>query len=348
MNLMAAIKKEKLYWICQLGGWFLFTMLEFITYLTIDGFRATLLLNVLVNFILGITLTHAYRIVLIKTGWLNLPLYKLIPRGIMAVVIMSILMASVNIPLDRYTYPIFEQIPFSFGFIFGYVFNLSKYVLLWSLTYHLFQYWERLLEAEKERYRLQAAMKENAFHNLKTQLNPHFLFNSLNSIRTLIDINPVTAKSAVNQLSGLLRSSLYNGKQKTISLKDEMQTVYDYLAIESIRFDERLVTEFNIDKEALDCEVPPMMLQTLIENGVKHGISKSKNGGSIVLEIHKNNKVLHIDIFNTGHFSPNEKSVGLGIENTVERLKILYDEKATFSIRNTTDNKVQTHIDIPL
>lgn len=345
---MPTIRKDKLYWFCQLGGWFVFTMLEFINYLTIDGFRPGLLLNVLVNFVLGIILTHSYRLILIRFKWLELPLYKLIPRGILAVIIMSLMMTSVNIPLDRYTYPIFEQIPFTFGFIFGYFFNLSKYVLLWTLTYHLFQYWERLLEAEKERYRLQAAMKENAYHNLKTQLNPHFLFNSLNSIRTLVDVNPTTAKSAINQLSGLLRSSLYNGKQKTILLRDEIQTVKDYLAIESIRFDERLRTSFQVEEAAYDCMVPPMMLQTLVENAVKHGISNAKNGGEIVLKVHKNNKALHIDIENTGRYEPKVHNEGIGIDNTIERLNILYDDKALFSIENGNDNKVLTHIEIPL
>jgi LytS/YehU family sensor histidine kinase len=345
---MATIKKETLYWICQFGGWFIFTILEVISYLNLDGFRPGLVLNGFVNFTLGIILTHTYRMILIRTGWLNLPLYKMIPRGIIALIVMSSIITFVNIPLDRYTYPILEQIPFTFGLIFIYFMNLSKYVLLWSLTYHLFQYWERLLEAEKERYRLQAAMKENAYHNLKAQLNPHFLFNSLNSIRTLIDQNPQIAKSAITQLSGLLRSSLYHGRQKTISLKDEIQTVNDYLAIESIRFDERLVTHFNIEEEATDCQIPPMMLQTLIENAVKHGISKSKNGGEITLNVHKNNKALHIDILNTGHYNPKPDSDGLGIENTKERLQLLYEEKAIFNIENEGINKVHTHIEIPL
>lgn len=345
---MATIRKENLYWLCQIGGWFLFIMLELIGYLTLDGFRFGLLLNAFVNFVLGIVLTHAYRLLLIRRGWLNLPLYKLIPRGIIAVVLMSLLMAAVNIPMDRYTFPIFQRIPFTVGFVFGYFFNLSKYVLLWSLTYHLFQYWERLLEAEKERYRLEAAVKENAFHNLKTQLNPHFLFNSLNSIRTLIDINPETAKQSINRLSGLLRSSLYHGRQNTIPLKEELQTVKDYLSIESIRFEERLTTRFEVEPEANECQVPPMMLQTLVENAVKHGISLSKTGGDIHLKAHKNAQFLHIDIENTGQFKPKPGHEGLGVENTRERLRLLYDDKAVFTIYNKDESRVLTHIELPL
>lgn len=343
-----AIRKSKLYWLCQLGGWFLFVILEFVSYLTIDGFRDGLLLNIVVNYVLGITLTHTYRMILIRTGWLDLPLYKLIPRGVIAVIIMSSVMAAVNIPLDRYTYPIFQRIPFTFGFVFGYFFNLSKYVLLWSLTYHLFQYWERLLEAEKERYRLQAAMKESAYNNLKTQLNPHFLFNSLNSIRTLVDVNPATAKEAITRLSGLLRNSLYSSRQKTILLSDEIQTVKDYLAIESIRFDERLLTTFDIDPAAFSCQVPPMMLQTLVENAVKHGISNLKEGGMINVKVTVSKEYLVIDILNSGQYKPGKSGEGLGLANTIERLHLLYDDKAEFRIANKTDKLVQTHIEIPL
>jgi LytS/YehU family sensor histidine kinase len=221
-------------------------------------------------------------------------------------------------------------------------------VLLWSLTYHLFQYWERSLKAERDRYQIEAVLKENQYNNLKTQLNPHFLFNSLNSIRTLVDMDPVLAKTAITQLSGLLRSSLHMGKHKTVLLQDELQTVKDYLAIESIRFDDRLKIHFDVDAGAEQCNVPPMMLQTLTENAVKHGISNLKNGGEIGIEAHRNNGTLHLKITNTGQYQPQEGQEGLGIENTLERLKILYEDRATFSIRNGSPQHVITEITIPV
>lgn len=345
---MKTIAKEKLYWICQVGGWLMFTGMELTSYLLLYGYREALLLNVVVNFFLGIGITHAYRLFLIKTGWLNLPLYKIIPRGLVAVFVMSSVLTAINIPLDRYTYPIFQQIEINLAFFMGYFFNLSKFVLLWALTYHLFQYWERSLLAEKEKYHLQATVKENAYINLKNQLNPHFLFNSLNSIRTLVDADPNLAKTAINQLSGLLRSSLHTGKQKTIPLKDELQTVKDYLAIEKIRFDNRLKWTFEIDETAYDCTVPPMMLQTLVENAVKHGISNLKNGGEISLSAHKNNVALHITISNSGTFNPKKNNDGVGLENTRERLKLLYDESASLEIMNSDDQTVITKIHLPL
>jgi len=345
---LKAIAKNKLYWICQIGGWFIFIAMELTSYVRIDGYKSALLINALVNFILGITVTHFYRLFAIKQGWLNYPLYKILPRVIVSVFVMVSVLTAINIPLDRYTYPIFQQLDITFGFLMGYFFNLSKFILLWTLTYHLFQYWERSLLAEKEKYQLQAAAKENAYINLKNQLNPHFLFNSLNSIRTLVDADPRLAKSAINQLSSLLRSSLQTGKHKTISLKDELQTVKDYLAIEGIRFDERLKYTFNVSEQAMDCNVPPMMLQTLVENCVKHGISNLKNGGEILLEATFEYNQLHIIITNSGQYTPKHNHEGVGIANTRERLKILYDEKANITIGNKDTHYVETKITIPL
>jgi two-component system LytT family sensor kinase len=345
---LKSIAKNKLYWICQIGGWFIFIAMELSSYVRIDGFKGALLINALVNFILGITVTHFYRLFAIKLGWLNYPLYKIIPRVIFSVFVMVSILTAINIPLDRYTYPIFQQLDITFGFLLGYFFNLSKFVLLWTLTYHLFQYWERSLLIEKEKYQLEAAAKENAYTNLKNQLNPHFLFNSLNSIRTLVDANPKLAKDAIYQLSSLLRSSLQTGKQKTIALKDELETVKHYLAIEAIRFDERLQFTLDISNDVLDCQVPPMMLQTLVENCVKHGISNLKNGGEILLKAYIEKNQLQISIINSGQYMPKHNQEGIGIANTRERLKILYDEKAIITIGNKNHNHVETNITIPL
>ncbi len=342
------MNKAKLYWYCQLGGWTLFNVIELISYGNIIGYNENLFINGAINLLLGVTITHIYRLFLLRTGWLALPLYKLIPRAVSSVFIMAVLLATVNIGLDRLLLPVFQQIPISLEFIIPYFFNFGKYILLWALIYHLFQYWERSLKAERDKYQLEAIVKENQYNNLKTQLNPHFLFNSLNSIRTLVDVQPDMAKTAINQLSGLLRSSLQMEKQKTVSLADELQTVKDYIAIETIRFDERLKFILQIDEAAMSCLVPPMMLQTLIENAVKHGISASKTGGIIELSAKRIGHHLHISIRNTGHYNPKPDSAGVGLNNTLERLKILYEDKASFDIGNSENNTVLTEIILPV
>jgi len=342
------MKKNTLYWICQIGGWFLFVILEFIGYGNIYGFNELLVLNVGINFAAGILLTHLYRSFIIRSSWINLPMKQLVPRAILGIGFVSFLLTLLNIYLDRITVPLMSQLPIDFILIINYLFSWSKYILLWALVYHLFHYWERSLEAEKAKYQLQAIIKENQYQNLKTQLNPHFLFNSLNSIRTLVDIDPNLSKEAITRLSGLLRSSLQMSKEKTVTLRQEIETVKDYLAIEKIRFDERLSISFEIKEDTLSTKVPPMMLQTLVENAVKHGISRSKLGGHVYVSAIKTNFHLHIEIINTGRFEPKINELGLGLENTRERLGILYDSQASFSIENLNDTEVITKIDIPL
>jgi hypothetical protein len=342
------VNKNTLYWVCQLGGWFVFVLLEAIKISSVIGFTPQLMVNVLVNFCGGVLLTHFYRLILIRIGWLGLPLYRLIPRAMLSIFILTVLMTAFNIPLDRYTFPDIQNIPLDFTVLFQYFFFWGKYILLWMLIYHMFQYWERSLIAEKERYQLEASLKENQYNNLKTQLNPHFLFNSLNSIRTLVDLNPDTAKEAITQLSGLLRSSLHMGRHKTVPLKDELQTVDDYLAIEKIRFDERLQIEKRVDADTLDLHVPPMLLQTLVENAIKHGISNLKSGGVIRINSYRNHLNHHVEIINTGRYVLNSDHTGVGIENSEQRLKLLYNDKASLSIGNTSPDTVTAKISIPL
>jgi LytS/YehU family sensor histidine kinase len=183
---------------------------------------------------------------------------------------------------------------------------------------------------------------------LKTQLNPHFLFNSLNGIRTLVDLDPENAKEAITKLSALLRGSLKMEKNKTVALQEEMNTVNDYLAIEKIRFDSRLNIILEISPATLKSNLPPMMIQTLVENGIKHGISSLKNGGIVFIKSFVRNQNTIIQITNSGQYNPNPITSGLGIENTKERLRILFDDKACFSIINLDDKNVLTEITLPL
>lgn len=351
------LNKAKIYWYCQLGGWLVFILIELVTYINVTGFSIGLLINALVNWVVCIFLTHFYRLIIIKANWLNLPLQKLIPRGVFMIILISVPLTILNVVLDFYTIPneteifdfkkaLLEQIDFARLPIF--FFNLSKYVFLWAIIYHFFLYWEKLLKTETDKFELQAVLKETQYNNLKTQLNPHFLFNSLNGIRTLVDLDPENAKEAITRLSSLLRGSLKMEKHKTVTLANELQTVNDYLAIEKIRFNERLNTHFDIDPETLNTNLPPMMLQTLVENGIKHGISNLKNGGTIYLKTFNKNQNTIIQITNCGVYNPKHESAGLGIENTKERLRILFDDKAIFTIKNIENEKVLTEIIIPL
>ena len=192
-------------------------------------------------------------------------------------------------------------------------------------------------------------MIEIELNNLKSQLNPHFIFNALNSIRALVDENPSKSKQAINQLSNILRNSLASEKKGLTKFDDELKVVKDYLGLESIRFEERLKTEFDIHPESKNFLVPPLMIQTLVENGIKHGVSKLTKGGIIHVKTYVDNDRLKIHIRNSGHLINGTKRAkgGLGLKNTIQRLRLLYGEEASFRIVNENDNFVLTEIIIP-
>jgi two-component system LytT family sensor kinase len=307
-----------------------------------------LFLNGFTNILLGITVTHAYRSYVHLMGWLDMPLINIIPRGIIGVISMAIILSAINIPLDKIMFPGLE-INYQLSSIYGMLSNWSKYILVWALIYHLFQYYRKSLESEKQRYRLEAKMKEAEYHQLKSQLNPHFLFNSLNSIRALVDEEPQRARTAITQLSDLLRSSLKMGEMRIVSLQEELNTVRDYLSLEKIRFEERLIFSIEAPEDTLVCKVPPMMIQTLVENGIKHGISKLKEGGKILIRTRLSERNLLIEIRNPGILQPGdlEQAKGYGLNNTRQRLWALYGDKSEFVIENSSDGEVISKIRLP-
>jgi len=228
------------------------------------------------------------------------------------------------------------------GFSLWYVFLM----FIWTLFYFTYHYIERYNKS----LRYEASMIEIELNNLKNQLNPHFIFNALNSIRALVDENPVKSKQAINQLSNILRNSLTFEKKGLTKFDDEMKIVNDYLGLESIRFEERLKTEIDIQPGSNSFLVPPFMIQTLVENGIKHGISKLTQGGIIQVKTLADKNRLKIQIRNSGHMVNGAKrmqSGGTGIANTKHRLKLLYGEEASFRIVNENNNFVLTEIIIP-
>ena len=181
-------------------------------------------------------------------------------------------------------------------------------------------------------------------------INPHFIFNALNSIRALVDEDPQKSKKAITQLSNILRNSLIMDKRSLVRFQDELQTVKDYLALEGIRFEERLHTEFHVSPEAQDFQVPPMMLQTLVENGIKHGISNLVDGGIIHVDALVKDHKLHVLVRNSGQYINGVKKKngsGVGLTNTKQRLKLLYGHRAQFSIKNENEKTVLTELVIP-
>ncbi len=229
-------------------------------------------------------------------------------------------------------------------------FSYFTLFFIWSLIYFVYHYVAKSRKQQMDTLQLETLVKELELKTIKAHINPHFIFNSLNSIRALVDENPVKSKQAINQLSNILRNSLTFEKKGLTNFDDEMKIVKDYLGLESIRFEERLKTEFDIHPESTKFKVPPFMIQTLVENGIKHGISRLTQGGIVQVKTLADKNRLKIQIRNSGHIhngARKGKEKGLGIKNTKQRLKLLYGEEASFRMVNENNNFVLTEIIIP-
>ncbi|MGD8307594.1 MAG: histidine kinase, partial [Ignavibacteria bacterium] len=222
--------------------------------------------------------------------------------------------------------------------------------LVWSLIYFSIHYLENYKKTEIESLIWEAAVKDYELKTLKSQLNPHFMFNSMNSIRSLIEEDPENAKIALTKLSNILRYSLRMERVESVPLGEEIKSVKDYLDLEKIRFEERLKYSLNIDTSSSHIEIPPMMIQTLVENGIKHGISKISSGGTIVIESKVHNSHLFIEIENDGFLEEDalKNSKGFGVANTKHRLNLLFGEKASFELSNNKNYKVVAKLQIPI
>ena len=218
---------------------------------------------------------------------------------------------------------------------------------LWLLFYLVWHYIEKNRKDQLDKLKLETTVKELELKTIKSHINPHFIFNSLNSIRALVDENPQRSRKAITELSNILRSSMQAEKSETVSLEKELDIVRDYLALEQMRFEERLKVEINVDQGTLGQPVPPMMLQTLVENAVKHGISKAVNGGVVKIKAAIVGDHLELTVQNTGQLNSKINGEGFGIKSTEDRLNLMYQGKANFQISNLDNNMVESKVTMP-
>jgi two-component system, LytTR family, sensor kinase len=349
------MSKKRIYWTLQILGWTLLIMFEYVPYVLEYGFKLTEFYSALANILLGICLTHAYRLVIRRWNWSSLPLPRLALRVIGSVLWLGLIMTMINQPMDR---EILEHNLLNQPLIFwSYYANWCKNLVGWILSYTVYHYVEQNRLASYEKIMLKMSMREAEAKVLRSQLNPHFTFNALNSIRALVYEDPKRAQLSITQLSNILRNSLLADRRKTVDLQEELRTVEDYLELEKVRYEDRLSYSITTNPQAIYWQVPPMMLQTLVENGIKHGVAKQMGGGFIGLKSEIANELLVITIHNSGNLGDTEvnagnlgntESGGVGLKNTAERLSILYGKAATFRIFQEKENVVCSEIKIPM
>ena len=321
------------YWLFQLTGWFSFALINsYIAILTGELTRELLVMNGLVS-MMGCLLSHQFRNYIIRKQLFQLPTERLLFRLALLLVVLS---ALYNVLYYLCLYLVYrsEHFHLSPGNILGSFISVYFLFSFWTIIYFSWTYVESNRRKLIEHLQMESAMKDLELKTIRSNLQPHFIFNSLNSIRALIDENPGLARDAITHISNILRSSI-SQQESTDTLERELMLVDDYLALEKIRFEERLSVSKQIDPATLSIHIPTMMLQTLVENAIKHGISMAEAGGKI--EIHSTllKGTLLIEISNSGSLQQNMKhsnSLGFGLKSTRQRLQLQYGNRAGMRI----------------
>lgn len=349
------MRKKRLYWTLQILGWSIYLALNFITTSIINPQEMTegeinneLLGHVVHTTVLALLSHLVIRKTIIDREWVQINISRVIPRLFLLIFLSVILAQIIILPILS----IFRDLELDTAL------GASNFLLLPSLSYIvLFIVWcsvyilYHYLESNNRSLKYEAAMNEMHLNQLKSQLNPHFIFNALNSMRALVDEEPEKAKVAITQLSNILRNSLITDMKKVVNFRNELNTVRNYLALESIRFEERLQVKFDIAPGSDHFEVPPMMLQTLTENAIKHGVSNLLRGGLIHISTTIKDSKMQVKIKNSGQLKngtkAKAKSTGVGLVNTQERLKLIYGDSASFKMYNENDKFVVVEVNIP-
>jgi len=228
-----------------------------------------------------------------------------------------------------------------------FVLNYGIYFLIWTVFYVAIKGLVKLNASRERQLELESSLKESKLNTLKGQINPHFMFNSLNNIRGLMleDVNK--SRDMLTRLSETLRYSLAKNDVNSIALEDELEMVDNYVEISKIQLEDRLQFKADIDQESLNTQIPPMIIQMLIENAIKHGIANLKKGGTVELITKIEQEKLHITVSNSGTLKQTVNTTQLGLENIKQRLQLLYGKLASFDLFEE-NNQVVASIKIPL
>jgi two-component sensor histidine kinase len=306
--------------------------------------------RIAITILFGLLFTHLLRELIVRLKLrppIQVQKWWLLTAVVVSIIVLFNLVNSAVVEWLRLFNPK-NKVSVELRFLSNLIFD-SPMILVWISVYYIWHYVELGSKAEIQKVRLESLVKELELKTIKSHINPHFIFNALNSIRALVDENPERARTAITELSNILRSSMQAEKMETVPFERELNIVKDYLALEHIRFEDRLQIEYDIDEDTLDQPVPPMMLQTLVENAIKHGIGKQKNGGLVKVISDYRDDHHELIVQNTGQMNGNNgDSDGFGINSTRNRLKLLFGGKASFSIRNVGNDMVEAVVKMPV
>ncbi|MEP7245222.1 MAG: histidine kinase [Gammaproteobacteria bacterium] len=329
---------QRAYWICQLAGWGTYAALNVFAAI-LDGHLSwgASFAEVTILGAIGLSLTHLLHLFIHKYAWARMRLRARVPRVLAACIAFSVPAAVLNTltgvaswQTDVASAP--PSFPLQNVFLLR-ALNWLTLFLLWSLLYFEARSLRHRKWAELRESELARALQLSELRLLKSQLNPHFLFNALNTVRALIADEPARAQKAVTQLAHTLRYTLNSGHDELVSLDQELAIVDDYLALESLRCGERLSVQRNIAPATLTRRIPVMLLQTLVENAITHGIAELPSGGVLTVFTAFEGPLLVLQVENPCPVKPQRPAhQGIGLVNATERLRLLFGPQATLNL----------------
>ena len=379
------------YWLFQLIGWGSFALINTFFAFSFDRLTPDFFKRLGVFLLLGVVFSHLMRIIIIRFGLLQKSLNKQILQFFIITFCLAILVSYISVEaligfnlIKQDEVALLERADVRYWIsklllVLSSAFSYFILFFIWSLIYFVYHYVAKSRKQQMDTLQLESLVKELELKTIKAHINPHFIFNSLNSIRALVDENPERARRAITELSNILRSSMQADKSEAVAFEKELYIVKDYLALENMRFEDRLKIEYKVDENTLALPVPPMMLQTLVENAIKHGINKQILGGVVRIISTIKNNFHELSVQNTGYLNGNVSvevrtparagtegddpqqndstdsyrvgqafGRGFGLSSTTDRLSLLYGNKAKFEIRQASPTLVEAKVLIPV
>ena len=346
------------YWALQLAGWGFYFYAQAsgeVIFASVPWSQATALWGGVS--LAGIGLTHGMRWSIRHHGWLALPPAALLGRVIAGALLVSTVSYLITLALSQAVYGT-AVAPITAAFykrltVAGQLRNQFIIAVAvhgaWVAAYLAVAMQRHRYRAEVRQAQLGEALRAAELRLLKSQLNPHFLFNALNGLRALIADEPARARDAVTHLARTLRYTFAASDEDFVSLERELEMVDDYLALESLRLAERLAVERDIEPAARGARIPAMLLQTLVENAIKHGIAALKEGGTLRITARVQAKELVLKVVNPRPAQDTPAtSEGVGLRNSSERLRLLFGRNASLGLDLTQAGLATAEVRLPL
>jgi hypothetical protein len=358
---IAQSKSQQLYWMYQIVGWGVYTFARIVGAITafrIPWVKATLELGILSA--AGLVLSHGLRAYMRRHHWNALSIPQLTKRIIVAGFVLGaplgILTQFTAVAALQDLGPVLREYAPGLDVHFSVPIQYAHQIVNWALLYMVWLaiYFTAIglreyRSARLTQSELARALQLAELRLLKSQLNPHFLFNALNTVRSLIADNPARAQSAVTRLANTLRYTLSSRHNELVTLSQELDIVADYLELESMRFEDRLRIETLIPDDAAGVHIPVMLLQTLVENAIKHGIADLPSGGLLRISAVLQNEMLILEVENPRPPAPKHTArEGVGLHNARDRLRLLFGAHASLELDLSKPGVATARLRIPV